>query len=188
MTEWSERQRVNGQTFREYVESRQYEGVVAFDPDSTIEHAHFEQFRFACVDHASVVEEKDAATLILSTNSHGTLWSDYDGDKNEGEIHPGIFHFVPVGTIQRYDFKGATDNIATLIRPELISTLRDQNPEIADVSLDEPWRGFVQPRMAKLVVNQNRLVRSGEMGWRSLADANMVQIGVELMCLMANRK
>ncbi len=75
----------------------------------------------------------------------------------------------------------------TAIYPDLLAKIREQNDELRDIQLDEPWMAFSQPRLSRIVLEQNRLVRSGEMGWRSLADANMVQLVVELMCATAQR-
>ena len=40
----------------------------------------------------------------------------------------------------------------------------------------------------RLIAEQNRLVQSGEMGWRSLAEASMIQLVVELMRASVDRE
>lgn len=172
----------------DFAEALERSKDVTIDRESQVKATHFEQTRFVAGDHQSSMRNDHSALLILSILSDGTLRSDYEGDKDENTIRPGIFHFVPAGIHQQYDFKGKSTNIVTSLRAGLFERLRDRNPELADIRLDEPLRGFTRPSLAKLIVNQNRLVRSGEMGWRTLAEANTLQLGIELMQMVSLRR
>ncbi|MBV7265458.1 AraC family transcriptional regulator [Erythrobacter ani] len=163
-------------------------GMLDLDRSGSVFDGGIRQVRFTASDHQSAIRDTHSASLIHTQGSHGRLWSDYDGERAEDNVNPGIFYFIPAGVLQEYDFRGTTTNIGTSLPPGLITQLREQNPELSDIRLDEPMRAFSHPRLARLIVNQDRLIRSGEMGWRSLADANLVQLGIELMCLVARRK
>lgn len=162
--------------------------AIDVDRSSIVEEPEFDQVRFDASDHTSSIVDSQSAMLILSTNSDGRLWSSYEGEERVDPITSGVFHFSPPNIRQEYDFTGQTTNIMTSVRSSMIEHLRDRNPEFHDVRLDEPIRCFVRPALARLIEEQNRLVRSGEMGWRSLADANMVRLCVELMSMMTDRK
>ncbi|MEM7643761.1 MAG: AraC family transcriptional regulator [Pseudomonadota bacterium] len=179
--------KVTGRNVKAIVDRAGELGLFHIDHVSSERGTMFEQTRFTVETHQAVVERSDLATLVVTMEGQGQLRAEYDGEAFESDVRPGIFTWAPRGVDQTYDFAGRTTNIATTFPEALLNQIREQNAELANVRLDEPWAPFVQPNLARLIAGQNRLVRSGEMGWRSLADAQMVQLAVDLMCMASNR-
>ncbi|MEM7643762.1 MAG: AraC family transcriptional regulator [Pseudomonadota bacterium] len=178
---------VRGGDIADLIVAGERHGIFEMDEKSTTITDRFSQFRGKTRDTYSEVGAANSFILILAMDSDGQVRAEYDGQPFDDQVRTGTMNFVPVNVAQSYDFRGRTTNILTSLQPALFDLIRDQNPELANVTLDEPWSSFVQPRISRLILEQNRLVRSGDMGWRSLSDANMVQLAVELMCLSANR-
>lgn len=179
--------RIVGPSLSELLQVGDKEGVFHVDRESFERNIVFEQARFCVGTHQSAIDAHDAGCLILAAESDGELTTSFDGDVSEHHSRSGFMLWAPGGVTQEYDFRGDTTNIVTMIYPDLLDKIREQNDELRDVTLDEPWFAFSQPRLARIVLEQNRLIRTGDMGWRSLADANMVQLAVELMCVTSRR-
>ncbi|MEM8851304.1 MAG: AraC family transcriptional regulator [Pseudomonadota bacterium] len=179
--------KVTGSSVKAVVDRAGELGLFEIDHASSGPNMALDHARFTVETHQAVIERSDLAALVLTMEGKGTLRAEYDGQAFDSDVRPGIFTWAPCGVDQLYDFEGRTTNVITTFSDALLDQIRDQNPELQDVRLDEPWAPFVQSRLSRLIAEQDRLIRTGQMGWRSLADAHMVQLAVELMCVAANR-
>ncbi|MEM8822702.1 MAG: AraC family transcriptional regulator [Pseudomonadota bacterium] len=179
--------KITGSNITELVDRAGALGVFDVDHESSERNTVFQQSRFTGGTHQAVVECSDVAVLVLTMEGEGSLHAEYDDTAFDSDVRPGVFTWAPRGVSQFYDFIGRTTNVATTFPTALLDQIREQDPELRHVTLDEAWAPFTQFRLQRLIAEQNRLVASGELGWRSLADAHMVQLAVELMCFAGNK-
>ncbi|MEM7711946.1 MAG: AraC family transcriptional regulator, partial [Pseudomonadota bacterium] len=179
--------RLTGSSIAQIVDRGCDMGLFEIEQASTDRRIAFDQCRFTSRSHVSIVERSDLACLVLTSKGEGVLHSEYDGKSFDGPVHAGVLTWSPTGVDQVYDFDGRSTNIATTVPNALFDKIRDQNPELANARLEEPLGPFTRPRLSRLVLEQNRLVEAGDTAWRSLADAQMIHLAVELLCLSADR-
>ena len=154
---------------------------------SRIDTPDLSAMRFDTGDHEFGGMSENTVTLIFAARSEGRLMACYDGEAVGMDVRAGLFFFIPDGVRQEYAFRGRTTNDLFSIKRSVLDTLRDENPELAGASTDEPWIGWTRPRLAGLIEEYNRLVVSREMGWRSLSDACKLRIAVELLSARAQQ-
>lgn len=170
------------------VKEQMHEGKRPLETEVSATNELFAHICFDAETHQAKFLDHEHCTVFLSLNVTGRVEASYDGEARSNELSHGMFHLAPTGILQEYDFEGRTTNIALSIHNRLFDELRDHNPELSNARIDEPMRGFTNSSLSRLIIKQNRLIRSGEMGWRSLADANIIQLGIELLKLSTSRK
>ncbi|MEM7488193.1 MAG: AraC family transcriptional regulator [Pseudomonadota bacterium] len=180
--------RIRGSSVADVVDRAGRAGVFAVEPADGGPTTRFPLVRFEIGDHQAVVDRSDRACLVLTMHGKGRLRAEYEGQPSDSPIHRGSLTWAPIGVDQTYDFTGRSTNLAVTIPSRLMDGIRDRTPQLRDVRLDEPLAPFVNPGLARMVEEQHRLMTSGDMAWRALADAQMVRLTVELMCQSANRR
>ncbi|MEM8774938.1 MAG: AraC family transcriptional regulator [Pseudomonadota bacterium] len=144
--------------------------------------------RFQIETHQSVGFSNSDHMLILCNGSQGDLSAEIGGDTNQVSTHEGMLTFAPRGAEQKYDFKGHTDNTLLTLDADFVSNIAGEwEPSCRKVSLDTHI-GFLNSRMSYLIKDLLRTVNTADAGWRIMAEAAAMQIGVELLKHFIGRK
>lgn len=135
--------------------------------------------RFSVGSHESTARSDEVHSLYYPINSRGVLELDLAGEKARLQTEKSPVTFSPKGAAQTYAFEGETDNIMLSINADYVTALGKDWASNPGALLD-PTPHLRSARIAHLIFEMYRAVRTGDAGFRIVTEALTMQLCVEL--------
>ncbi|MEM8774937.1 MAG: AraC family transcriptional regulator [Pseudomonadota bacterium] len=148
----------------------------------------FDLTRFTVGTHQSRAVSDDSFLLILPIRSKGFVEAEIGSEKSAFETHTNPLTFAPRGAIQTYDFRGVTDNVLISLDADFVEKIAEEWGDKGAHALLDPVPNFKLPRVAHLMLDMYRMLRTADAGWRTTTEAAAMQIAVELFRFFAGEK
>lgn len=139
----------------------------------------FSLSRFSVGSHESTAYSNDSHLLIYAVRSAGHVEMEIGGELDAFETDKTSLTFAPSHSKQSYSFEGQTDNIMLSLKSDFVGRLSECWDNKAEHSLD-PATQLRRSRISHLMVEMQRTLKSGDIGFRVAAEALAMQVAVEL--------
>ncbi|MEM8792417.1 MAG: AraC family transcriptional regulator [Pseudomonadota bacterium] len=137
--------------------------------------------RFKIGSHSSKIDASQNCMLVLACESCGELHWNVGGERGHTTTRSNMMSFVPAGIDQTFEFRGRTNNTVLSIRSSLFDRVGEIDPELGGADRLDPRMLWFNSRLRRLVLEQERMVEGGEVGWRVHAEALALRICYEIL-------